>query len=576
MVYHNSKNKGLSLVEVIVVSALVLIFFGGFFAGVKYTLTLITDSKARLTALTVATDYQEYIRSLAYDEVGTQGGIPAGALPQVSTTTLNGIEFTRQVLVEYVDDSADGLGSNDHNYITTDYKKAKVTVNWVTAVGIRSIFLITNIIPRSIETDVDGGTLRVNVVDANAESLAGATVRLVNTTTNPVIDVSRLSNSEGVVLFGGAPAGSNYEIYVSKAGYSSDQTHPVSEENPRPNTQPVSVLEADITTMTFFIDELSSVLVRTVSNINYDSMIYTFANLDSVVTSSNVEATAGGLVLSGSAGFYASTGYADTATTTSSLEQWEAVTISAEVPTATELRTYVYGGTLGAMEQIPETVLPGNDTGFLGNYISLRQVPVASYPMLFLHHELSTNDQNQTPVLTESTIWYRQMQSSLAGEEVSLVGVKSIGQTNEFIPIPKHILSDTTDADGQIQFDNVEYDGYTASVAGSTIAEACWQNPLSVDPGTSSILDLLLVPQSQHSLRVHTKTFAGVPLIGAVVKLSRPGFSQSEVTSPCGQVYFGDLVEGSDYTLSVEPVDNSNVTINEFGIFGDGVELLQW
>jgi prepilin-type N-terminal cleavage/methylation domain-containing protein len=73
---------GFSLVEVIIVSAILLLVFGGLFSSFKYTLGLIANSKAKMTALALITDRLEYIRSLPYDAVGTIGGLPNRSIPQ--------------------------------------------------------------------------------------------------------------------------------------------------------------------------------------------------------------------------------------------------------------------------------------------------------------------------------------------------------------------------------------------------------------------------------------------------------------------------------------------------------------
>ena len=76
-------------------------------AGTRVSLELIANSRANING-SLANDRMEYFRSLPYDDADTVAGIPSGIIPQNSTTTLNGIEFSERVLVEYVDDPADG------------------------------------------------------------------------------------------------------------------------------------------------------------------------------------------------------------------------------------------------------------------------------------------------------------------------------------------------------------------------------------------------------------------------------------------------------------------------------------
>jgi hypothetical protein len=180
------------------------LFFGGFFLTIQHSLNLVSDSRSRMTALSVANDQIEYIRSLSYDAVGTVSGLPGGALPQTSTTSLNQKIFTKRILIEYIDDAADGIGGADSNGITTDYKRAKVEVSWDHKGQTGQVILVSNIIPNSIETNIGGGTVRVLVTDANVLPVSGASVRLRNTTGTSSVDVTKVTDATGEALFGGA------------------------------------------------------------------------------------------------------------------------------------------------------------------------------------------------------------------------------------------------------------------------------------------------------------------------------------------------------------------------------------
>ena len=69
---------GSSLVEILIVSAIMLVVFGGLLTSFRYSLELISHSRAKLTALTLANDTMEYVRSLSYNTGGTVSGIPSG------------------------------------------------------------------------------------------------------------------------------------------------------------------------------------------------------------------------------------------------------------------------------------------------------------------------------------------------------------------------------------------------------------------------------------------------------------------------------------------------------------------
>ncbi len=72
--------RGLSLIDVLVGSALVLIVFLGLFAIIRASLAVTTLARLKSTGTTIAETQLEYIRSLPYASVGTVGGIPAGII----------------------------------------------------------------------------------------------------------------------------------------------------------------------------------------------------------------------------------------------------------------------------------------------------------------------------------------------------------------------------------------------------------------------------------------------------------------------------------------------------------------
>ena len=69
---------GFTIVEALIVIAIGVTMFGSLLVTFEYAFELLSHSKARTTALSIATDRMEYFRSLPYDDVGTISGIPAG------------------------------------------------------------------------------------------------------------------------------------------------------------------------------------------------------------------------------------------------------------------------------------------------------------------------------------------------------------------------------------------------------------------------------------------------------------------------------------------------------------------
>src|SRR3989338_5531630 len=574
--FRQKQSRGFSLVEVLVVIAITALVFVGLFAAFEYSLKLIAQSRAKMTALTVANDQMEYIRSFTYDSVGTVLGIPAGSLPQVSTTTLNEIDFTKRILIEYIDDDADGIGAADTNGITTDYKQVKVSVEWAINGNTNEVFLVSNITPRSIETNVGGGTLRVNVFDADVQPLPGASVRVVNNTIVPNVDVTRTTDATGVALFGGAPAGPDYEIFVTGVGYSSDQTYMATTSLPTPITQPVAVVEADISTMNFFIDRTSELTVRTLSGKTTQEYTLTFTDMTGIVESTDVALIDGAMGLATSGSAYVSSGELFlTPLTPSPLDAWEFVVASGTVPFNTAATFRFYTSTSTA-DIIPDSDLPGNSIGFSIGTIDISTLSKVTYPTIVVGIALETSDTSITPTIDEVQVLYLESETGLAGVDLYMQGSKTIGTNASGTDIYKTTNSVTTDSNGEYVFPALEWDAYTFTVSGYDVAEACENNPLDLRPNTTETMDLVLAANSANTLRVVAETISGTKLISAEVRLERPSFSETVETSTCGQAFFTGLSSNNDYELTVTPDGYAPQTISAVSIDSDIVMVVKF
>ncbi|OGG71217.1 hypothetical protein A3F27_01665 [Candidatus Kaiserbacteria bacterium RIFCSPHIGHO2_12_FULL_53_13] len=139
--------RGITLIDTLVGSALMLVVFVGVAAAFQLSVNVVTNNRARAGAVVLADERMEYIRSLPYASVGTTGGNPAGSISQSEIVALNSISYTLRTLIVYADDPKDGLGTADSNGITQDYKAVKVDVSWSSRNGIRHIILVTRVSP---------------------------------------------------------------------------------------------------------------------------------------------------------------------------------------------------------------------------------------------------------------------------------------------------------------------------------------------------------------------------------------------------------------------------------------------
>jgi type II secretory pathway pseudopilin PulG len=574
------RSKGFSLVEVIVVAAISTLIFGTMFASFQFSLELLNNSRAKLSALSLANDRLEFIRSLSYNDVGTLGGIPAGTIPQNSTTTLNGIVFSERVLIEYVDDPGDGQDTattSDSNGIPSDYKRVKVEYTWTMASSTDRISMITNIVPRSIETTAGGGTIRVSVVDEAFTFLPGASVRLVNNSITPNIDITRLSNAQGVALFSGAPAGSNYEVFVTRAGYSTDQTYQATTSNPLPVLAPFSVLESDVSAVTFRIDELSDLDVFAYDDISEGSVEERFTDSTGIVSNTDTAIVGGRLELLNTAGLYAPSGIAYlTPVTPATLARWETVRVASELPAGTSfvVRFYTDDG-VGNYTLIPDSELAGNGVGFTDTLIDISRLVSVTYPQIVVGITLTTTNSSATPRIDELEIFYRETESALGGATVSLRGNKLIGTEVDLTPIYKYSSSLLTNGSGRAEFVGIEFDAYIINVSGSySIATACPTNPYIVAAGQSDEAYFLVAPAVTQSLRVTAIDPLGRPIPGAEVTLERPGFTRTQTTNTCGQTFFSGLASESDYQVQLSLQPYNSITQTAITIAGNSEVLV--
>lgn len=581
MQYRFAKNSGFTLVEAIIVSALTVTIFGALFSSFQYSLRLINYSRAKLSALAVATERMEYFRSLPYVDVGTLSGIPSGTIAQNSTTTLNGINFHERVLVEYVDDAADGLDAADSNGILADYKRIKLEYSWQIGDETNQITLVSNIVPRSVETTAGGGSVRINVINDQSLPLPGASVRLVNNTIVPNIDVIKITDANGAALFSGAPAGSDYEVIVSGSiagnDYSTAQTYEVTVANPTPVVSPFSVVESDVSTLTFQIGELSSFDVTTLSAVSEDMFREEFTDLSAVAFSNQVSAIANKLQLADIAGVYPISGVAYLGPISPSpLLQWQSARVAVDLPVDTAYKIQFFTGAgAGPYTIIPDSDLPGNAVGFTSTNIDISNLDSGTYPSIFVGVTLGTSDTSKTPTIDEINVFYRQSETALSNISFDMVGTKIIGTDGGGLPILKYDNSHTTDAGGELTISDLEFDNYTLTPSGYDMAVACSGHPFIQQAGVDGSLELILVANAADTLRVSILNNAGQVIPGAEVRLSRSGYDTTHTTGSCGQTFFtGGLGVNSDYEITVTATGYNTETVSAFSISGDTVTTI--
>ncbi len=475
--------RGMTLIDVIVGVALVVIIFAGLIGILRASLMVTGIAKARAGATTIADTQIEYVRALDYDLVGTIGGIPTGVVQATSSQTLNGILYTTRTLIVYVDDPADGLGVADTNSITSDYKQIKVEVSYTLRNKSRSVSMISNYAPPSLETTTGGGTLTVAVVGASGQPVSGATVSIANSSTNPAINFTTFSDVTGLVQLPGAPTSTQYRIDVSKSGYSSATTYTRDSTNQNPTPGYLTVVKNQTTTGTFAIDVLAPFTLRTFRQILPSQTTDTFTSGANLASQTNTQVTGGDITLSSGGSGYALSGSArQTPVTPGYLSSWTSLSATLTQPSGTTARVHIVDGA-GAL--VPDAVLAGNAAGFASFPVSLTGVSTSTYPTLALLVDLTTTSTTTTSRVQDWRIDYRVGPTPLPGISFTLTGAKTKGTTGAGSPIYKTTIASTTDSTG-VYNSSLEWDAYSVSIPGQTIITASsTPTPLIVDPANA-------------------------------------------------------------------------------------------
>jgi len=570
---------GLSLIDVIVGTGLMVLVFVSIFGVFRLSMEVVANSKARIGALALVNEQVEYMRSLSYEDVATVGGIPSGNIPQTETVMLNDIEYNRRTVVQYVDDAQDGEGAADENGIAADYKRAKTEVKWTIRGQEKSIILVTNIVPKGIESIAGGGTLIINVFDALGVPVQGANVHIQNDSLDPVVSVDVLTNADGKVLFPGSPSGNDYEITVTKTSYSSAQTYDTDAENPNPNPGHLSVIAGETTSVSFQIDEVSHKIVRTFTPVGDDSWEDLFADSSKISQSASSTVSGGALVLANFGGGFESDGFAYSQNISPEyLTDWQNASWNDAVSASTSVlyRLYYYDA-VPELVLVPDADLPGNAAGFSSSPVDLSALDIAMYDTLQIAAFLNTIDASSTPSVFDWNIAYSAGPVPLQYIPFHMRGAKTIGTDDGGAPIYKYDADLETGVDGTILINDLEWDSYEITIdnygLGRDISEACPPQPRALNPNVTVTSDLILSPYTNHSLLVSATDTGGVALEGASVRLYRLPFDETQDTSSCGQTFFSGLSKGTvsggnPYSLTVSLIGYQDVTVNEVDVDG--------
>ena len=565
--------RGVTLMDTLVGTALMLVIFLGIAAVFQLSVDVVTNNKARGSAIALSNERMEYMRSITYASLGTSGGIPSGSIAQSESVVLNGITFTRRTVVAYGDDPKDGTGALDSNGITADYKAGKVDVAWNSRNGVRHITLVSRFEPPAgmeIACTPPCGTLTISAVDANSLALSGASVSIVNSSTNPAISINTFTNANGTASFIGAPASSGYQITVTKSGYSTAQTYSVTAQNTNPNPGHLTVSNNQTTSGTFAIDLVSSMNITTYS-LSTGTWTDTFSDESKIGSATtNIEISGNRARFAGSQPWTTPASLYSQAITPVALLRWGSFSWNDTQPAETIITYHVYYLQGSTNTLVSDSVLPGNSAGFTtGTSIDLSAVPADTYTSLVLGAYLvALNPSAPSPSIEDWSLTYQSGQG--VAIPFTMRGAKTIG-SGPSGAVYKYNQLLTANSSGVLTVSNLEWDTYTMSVAASTgydIASSCPPQPLVLAPNSSLSPKLFLSAHTANSLLVDIKNNAGGSIAGAEVRLTKGGsYDETVAADACGQAFFSSLTNGN-YTITASSTGYQTYTSSEVNVTG--------
>lgn len=253
------------MVEVLIDVAIITLITATIFSVFSGAFKSVGASKAKITAVSIASERMEIIRNMPYDSIGTTtSSYPPGQIPSEQTVTRNNIDFTINTYVNYVDDTSDGtISTTPMDIYPYDYKRVEVRVKR-SSNDIVLATLTTDIAGEAAETSSNTGILYFCAKDAESQPVAEATLSISNEYFTPELNMSFLTGSDGCVMVPKLPPDTHnhYHLEVTKDGYSTAVTYPRTAQNPNELYANVDITIQQVTRATLSIDELSTLTIR--------------------------------------------------------------------------------------------------------------------------------------------------------------------------------------------------------------------------------------------------------------------------------------------------------------------------
>jgi prepilin-type N-terminal cleavage/methylation domain-containing protein len=262
--------EGITLIEVLVSMTIMVIVSSALYLAYSNTLDIVSASQYHSAAANLIESEIEVVRNMDYEDIGTVGGVPSGKLLASKSTVLDETEFLIKTFVRNIDDPFDGiLGGAPNDTAPADYKLVEIQIECNTCLRFGLIRSTTTVAPRNLESADGSGNLFIQVIDADGFDLSGASVTVVNAGVTPPVNLTDVTGANGMLQLVGVPTSSaGYEVTVTKAGHSTEQTYlPGEPSNPNPVKPHLTVAQEQLTISTFAIDLASAMTIRAIDQV---------------------------------------------------------------------------------------------------------------------------------------------------------------------------------------------------------------------------------------------------------------------------------------------------------------------
>lgn len=264
-----SDSRGFSFIEGLIGVAVFSLVSYSVFGGYSKIIEAVGESRVKIAAVNLANEQLEIIKNMPYENIGIVGGVPQGNIPYEKNVSRDGTPFVVRTYVSNVDDSFDGtIGGDPEDTSPSDYKSVDIEVLCPSCKNYLPINISTLQSPKNLDdSNSSNGALLIKVYNANGQPVSGASVNIINTKVSPAININNTTNESGIFEVIGVPVGSEaYQITVTKSGYSTERTYSSRDFSGSSPVKPnATVSSGKITQLSFYIDELSSLNISTVT-----------------------------------------------------------------------------------------------------------------------------------------------------------------------------------------------------------------------------------------------------------------------------------------------------------------------